>query len=1153
MSVRKGKSQPRLRRTFTIESLEARQLLSVAATGPATAVEGQPYVLTLPTEVPNATGVSGFAIDWGDGTTSGAWFGQPAVTHLFADGPATDRITVKANASGGQVPVPVRIGSGEPSAEIDADFAKNVTTFGKAHERVRAYTTDILKGVATDAQDRIVTAGFSAGLRPPSMTDPFIPQGLVLHRFLKDGTPDATFGDGATAGRTIIPLNDSWQPRLDVTNAFVDSQGRIFVVGTSWYRNDQRGVFTARFTSAGTLDTTYGVGGIADIPALTFNPAGLFSYWTRDAAIDGDGRIVVVGMGVNTDRDILALRLTADGALDETFGVAGVATINVNATDQGTAVAIAPDGGIVLAAETATTNSASKPMLVRLNSSGIIDANFGTAGKVHFTASEYASDLVIQPDGKLLFGRTTNPSGNVNDAIFSRFNADGSIDSTFGVSGQRVVNFGASDYLTRLLLRADGRILATGVSPGSSATAGLLVSLNSNGSFDTSFGTNGVAATPGPVGQYLYPTDAVLQSDGSLVTIEGGGTPGYYSFLAKYLPAPLVRISNAAPTGEFVAPTPTVTAGDTTTVYFRSTRDAAGDSAAGFRFSFDFDNDEAFDVTNSTSGTATVPAKYLTTPGDHVVRGRISDKDGAYTDYTVTIKVVAPVNIVATPSSLAVNEGASATFGVKLSSQPASNVDVQISRNHESDIDLFNYTQFVTFTTTNWNTPQNVELRANEDADAANGTAEFSLTGFNLTSTTVTATEVDNDVIVNPPPPETVTLQGEGGTFGGGTGVADDNAGYNGTGYADFGGNGSAAQWTVNRAAAGQATVTFRYANGSTANRPLAIFINGTSAGTLNFGPTGGWTTWGTTSINVALASGANTIRAAATTSAGGANIDQLTVGSVVAPPPPPPPPPSTTVYQAESATLAGGTRGSAEHAGYIGAGFADFAGDGSSAQFTLTRSAAGATSLAFRYANGSTANRPLAVYVNGASAGTLAFGPTGGWTTWGTATLSDVALNSGTNTINLVATTSAGGANVDQLTVAGTTPNPPPPTMTVYQGESAKLGNGTAPSNQNGGFTGTGYADFAGNGSYAEFTVAQSTAGQKSLAFRYANGGTVNRPLSVTVNGVAIGTLSFAPTGGWTTWNVTSILATLQSGTNIIRLTATTTAGGANVDSLTV
>jgi hypothetical protein len=126
----------------------------------------------------------------------------------------------------------------------------------------------------------------------------------------------------------------------------------------------------------------------------------------------------------------------------------------------------------------------------------------------------------------------------------------------------------------------------------------------------------------------------------------------------------------------------------------------------------------------------------------------------------------------------------------------------------------------------------------------------------------------------------------------------------------------------------------------------------------------------------------------------------------------------STTTYQAESATLSQAVVAT-NHLNYSGSGFADYnAVAGSYVEFTVTAAQAGPATLNFRYANGSTANRPMDVRVNGSVVASPAFAPTGNWDTWQTVSIT-ANLNAGNNTIRATATVASGGPNLDRLDVA--------------------------------------------------------------------------------------------------------------------------------------
>ena len=254
------------------------------------------------------------------------------------------------------------------------------------------------------------------------------------------------------------------------------------------------------------------------------------------------------------------------------------------------------------------------------------------------------------------------------------------------------------------------------------------------------------------------------------------------------------------------------------------------------------------------------------------------------------------------------------------------------------------------------------------------------------------------------------------------------------------------------------------------------------------------------------------------------------------------PAPPQST-YQAENATLSGPVV-STENAGYTGTGYADYQNaSGDYVQWTVQASAAGTYMLEFRYANGGTTDRPLDIAVNGSDAGTAPFAPSASWSTWIVQGLT-VQLQAGTNTVRATAT-GAGGGNIDWL---GISQDPVPAPQATYQAEDATL-SGPVVADTNAGYTGTGYADYQNaTGDYVQWTVQAPAAATYLLEFRYANGGTGNRPLDIAVNGSDAGTAPFAPTGGWTTWDVQPVTVLLQAGTNTVRATATGANGG-NID----
>jgi hypothetical protein len=122
-----------------------------------------------------------------------------------------------------------------------------------------------------------------------------------------------------------------------------------------------------------------------------------------------------------------------------------------------------------------------------------------------------------------------------------------------------------------------------------------------------------------------------------------------------------------------------------------------------------------------------------------------------------------------------------------------------------------------------------------------------------------------------------------------------------------------------------------------------------------------------------------------------------------------------------------------------------------------------------------------------------------------------------------------------------------------AFQAENATVYRGVVASNHSG-YTGTGFVDYDRiAGSYVQFATSTSIAGSMYIGFRYANGGGANRPMDITVNGTVVAhNLAFGSTTSWDVWQSTSLTVPVPAGPITIRATATTAAGGPNLDSLT-
>jgi hypothetical protein len=256
-----------------------------------------------------------------------------------------------------------------------------------------------------------------------------------------------------------------------------------------------------------------------------------------------------------------------------------------------------------------------------------------------------------------------------------------------------------------------------------------------------------------------------------------------------------------------------------------------------------------------------------------------------------------------------------------------------------------------------------------------------------------------------------------------------------------------------------------------------------------------------------------------------------------------------SNTYQAESATLGGGSFVETTNTGYNGTGYVNCPTTGGTITFSgVDGGAGGGYVLSIRYANGSGASRSGVLAVNGTSSG-ITFPATSSWTTWTTLSVS-ITLNAGTGNTIVLQSNGQDLANIDEITL---TPAVTPPTPDTYQAESATLGGGAFIETTNAGYNGSGYVNFPTSGGTCTFSsVDGNGGGAKTISVRYANGGTTTRTGTITVNGVS-SSISFAPTGAWTTWGTVSVNVTLaNSATNTIQLSSTGTDLG-NVDEITV
>ena len=240
---------------------------------------------------------------------------------------------------------------------------------------------------------------------------------------------------------------------------------------------------------AGALDTSFATNGEA------VTGIGADDY-AEAMAVQPDGKLVVAGhanMGGTTGTDFVLVRYLRDGAIDTTFGTGGKVSTDIDGgSDQAFAVALQADGKIVVAGSNDVSPKGKSFALVRYNADGSLDATFGTGGKVvtsFGSQSDTAYAVVVQPDGRIVAGGHTNTATRGVDFALARYQTNGALDASFGANGQVVMPIHAGnsrDSIYALALQTTGgelKIVAAG-GEGDFTVA----RFNANGSIDAGFG-----------------------------------------------------------------------------------------------------------------------------------------------------------------------------------------------------------------------------------------------------------------------------------------------------------------------------------------------------------------------------------------------------------------------------------------------------------------------------------------------------------------------------------------------------------------------------------------------------------------------------------------------------------------------------------------
>ena len=209
--------------------------------------------------------------------------------------------------------------------------------------------------------------------------------------------------------------------------------------------------------AAGDFDSSFGVGG------MVTTEIGSYARAAWAVVIQPDGKIVVGG---SAEYHFALARYSVDGSLDTSFDGDGMLITQAGGLFEAVYdLAIQPDGRIVAAGTTSPAGGCCQFALARFNTGGSLDTSFDGDGKVTtpFVGLTEAFAVAVQPDGKIVAAGHAFLGAGGSFAL-ARYNADGSLDTSFDGDGKVVTSFGVGNAeINAIAIQPDGRIVVSGI------------------------------------------------------------------------------------------------------------------------------------------------------------------------------------------------------------------------------------------------------------------------------------------------------------------------------------------------------------------------------------------------------------------------------------------------------------------------------------------------------------------------------------------------------------------------------------------------------------------------------------------------------------------------------------------------------------------
>lgn len=324
---------------------------------------------------------------------------------------------------------------------------------------------------------------------------------LVALRFLPTGKLDP---DYATAGLLTLPLGDA--PVTAASLVRDPSTGKLVIGAT---RNDGSAALAVRLNSDGTLDGTFGSGGVATLTTEVALGAGRTALDIKSVALAPDGSVFLAGnVGAPGARDFALLKLDNAGNPAAGFGAAGGVTLDLASGDESARVVLIDAKGRVVLAGSSTTATATRAVAVRFaGATGLRDARFGSRGLLAITAvagreEQFTAGAIGPKNTLFLAGYSASGDGASTSSVAfaAAFAESGAANSRFGRRGVALlsrIDLALASPNTVIVTPDGGALVAVQIANSLSAAAQNLVGaalwrVDARGINVERFGTNGV-------------------------------------------------------------------------------------------------------------------------------------------------------------------------------------------------------------------------------------------------------------------------------------------------------------------------------------------------------------------------------------------------------------------------------------------------------------------------------------------------------------------------------------------------------------------------------------------------------------------------------------------------------------------------------------